>query len=183
MKKTETILRKRYKTVAVRALREKFGYNNQAAIPRISKVVVNVGVGKATTEPKELDAVVKSLERITGQKPVLTRAKKSIASFKLRAGMPIGAVVTLRGKRMENFLEKLVHAALPRVRDFQGLSTESFGSNGTFSIGLKEHLVFPEIASENIESIHGVGISVVTTAETADEGMVLLRALGFPFRT
>ncbi|MBI4425982.1 MAG: 50S ribosomal protein L5 [Candidatus Kerfeldbacteria bacterium] len=167
---------------AARKLKEQFGYTNQHAVPKITKVVLNVGVGRAVRDAKELETVVKSLERITGQKPVRTSARKSIASFKIRAGMPIGAMVTLRGRPMRHFLEKLIHAALPRVRDFQGLSPTSFDRHGIYTLGLKEHLVFPEIASDSVDQIHGVGITIVTTAKTPAEGLTLLRALGFPLQ-
>jgi large subunit ribosomal protein L5 len=129
-----------------------------------------------------LETVVKTLERITGQKPVLTLARQSIASFKIRTGMPIGAMVTLRGKRLDHFLDKLVHVTLPRVRDFQGLNPKSFDRRGVYTIGLKEHLVFPEIAADNIDHVHGLAITIVTTAQTPGEGLALLRALGFPIQ-
>ncbi len=175
-------LRERYQSSAIPALKQRFGYTNVLAVPRITKVVLNVGVGRASRDVKELDMVVKTLERITGQKPVLTSARKSIASFKIREGMPIGAMVTLRGKRMEHFLEKLIHVALPRVRDFRGLSPQSFDKNGVYTLGLREHLVFPEIATDSIDKIHGVAVTIVTTARTSEEGMTLLQSLGFPFR-
>ncbi len=175
-------IRERYRRDAVPALRERFGYTNLLAVPRLTKVVVNAGVGRASRDAKELDAVVKTVERITGQKPILTKARKSIAAFKIREGMPIGVAVTLRGKRMEHFLEKLVHAALPRVRDFQGLSPKGFGRSGHYTIGLREHLVFPEISSDSIQSVHGLAITIVTTAKTAAEGELLLRSMGFPIR-
>ncbi len=175
-------LRDRYRTTAVPELRKRFGYQNVNAIPKVVKVVLNVGVGSASREPKDLDLAVTTLARITGQKPVLTLAKKSIASFKIRHGMPIGAMVTLRGKRMEHFLEKLVHVTLPRVRDFRGLSPDAFGRQGSYTLGLKEHLVFPEISSDEIEKIHGLGLTIVTTAASPAEGVALLTALGFPFR-
>lgn len=182
MKVTIPPLPERYRTVAIPELQKRFGYANVHATPKLIKVILNVGVGSAARDQKDLDLAVKTLERITGQKPVLTRAKKSIASFKIRKGMPIGAMVTLRGKRMEHFLEKLVHAALPRVRDFQGLSPDSFGNSGSYTLGVKEHLVFPEISMDDMEKIHGVGITIVTTALTSAEGVALLTALGFPFR-
>jgi large subunit ribosomal protein L5 len=145
--------------------------------------VLNAGVGRAARDQKELDIVVQTLRQITGQQPVLTRARKSIANFKIRIGMPIGVMVTLRGKRMEHFLEKLIHAALPRVRDFQGLNPSSFNKERVMTIGIKEHIIFPEIASDTIEKLHGLAVSIVTTARTPDEGLTLLRALGLPIRT
>lgn len=174
--------RERYTTSAIPTLNERFGYKNPNAVPRIMKVVVASGVGRAARDPKELESVTSTLERITGQKPVLTTARKSIANFKLRTGMPIGVMVTLRGKRMEQFLMKLVHATLPRVRDFQGLSPDSFGKSGSYTIGFKEHLVFPEIASESVALLHGVAVTIVTNAKTSEEALMLLKALGFPFR-
>lgn len=174
--------RERYRQQAIPALRQKFGYTNVNAIPRVLKVVVSAGVGRAAREAKELVEAAKTIERVTGQKPVSTLARKSIANFKIRAGMPIGAMATLRGKRMEHFIDKLVHATLPRVRDFQGLSPASFGASGSYTIGFKEHMVFPEIASENVTSLHGIAVTIVTSARSADEGLTLLKTLGFPFR-
>lgn len=174
--------RERYER-AIPILRKEFGFTNLNAVPRVAKVVVNVGVGSAARDAKDLDLVVKTIERATGQKPVLTKARKSIASFKIREGIPIGVMVTLRGKRMEQFVEKLIHATLPRVRDFQGLPTSGFSTAGTFTMGLKEHLVFPEISTETIDKIHGLGITVQTTATKPAEAKALLAALGFPFRT
>lgn len=173
----------RYEKVALPALKESTKRSNPNAMPKVVKVVINVGVGRAAKDPKELDAVVHSIERITGQKPVLTKAHKSIATFKLRAGMPIGAMVTLRGARMRHFIDKLVHASLPRVRDFRGISPDSFGGSGIYTLGLKEHIVFPEIAGDSIEKIHGIAVTIVTTAHNPAEGKLLLASLGFPFRT
>ncbi|MBI4093275.1 MAG: 50S ribosomal protein L5 [Candidatus Kerfeldbacteria bacterium] len=175
--------RERYRSNALPELRRKFGYTNPHQFPRVVKVVINVGVGGAARDAKELENATNTLAKITGQKPVLTKAKSSIASFKIRAGMPIGAMVSLRGKKMEHFLDKLMHIVLPRVRDFQGLSPDSFGKSGSVTLGLKEHLVFPEIASEDFAKIHGLAVTIVTTAESASEGLTLLQALGFPFRT
>lgn len=174
--------RERYRERAVPALRERFGYTNVQAVPRLVKIVVNVGVGRAARDPKELEQVVKTIERVTGQRPVQTLARQSIAAFKVRQGMPIGATATLRGRRMEHFLEKLVHAALPRVRDFQGLSPKGFGQSGSYTLGLREHLVFPEIASDAIQSLHGLAVTIVTTARSPEEGATLLRAIGLPIR-
>lgn len=182
MTTTIASLQSRYAEKAVPALKQQFGYTNMNAVPRITKVVVSAGVGRAVRDAKELDTVVESLERITGQKAVQTKAKKSIANFKLREGLAIGVMVTLRGKRMRHFLEKLVHVALPRVRDFQGIPSTSF-SGGTYTIGFKEHLMFPEISSESIEKIHGLAVTIVTSAKTPAEARTLLQALGFPFRT
>jgi len=181
MTTTIPTLSKRYSERAVPALKQEFGYKNINAVPKIVKVIVSAGVGRAVRDAKELDTVVDTLTRITGQKPIQTKSRKSIANFKLRAGIPIGAMVTLRGRRMNDFLEKLVHVAFPRVRDFQGLSEKSF-SGGVFTVGFKEHLMFPEISSDSIEKIHGLAVTIVTTAATPNEARVLLTALGFPFR-
>ncbi len=180
--KNMPIFSERYSKVAVPALKELTKRTNPNAVPKVTKVVINVGVGRASKDPKELDAVVHTIERITGQKPVLTKAHKSIATFKLREGMPIGAMVTLRGPRMRHFIDKLVHAALPRVRDFRGVSPASFGQSGIYTLGLKEHIVFPDIAGDSVEKTHGIAITIVTTARNAAEGKLLLASLGFPFR-
>lgn len=182
MTTTITQFNERYRKIAVPALMKLTGRTNPHAIPRVVKVIVNVGVGRASRDQKELDVVARSVERITGQKPVLTKARKSIASFKIRVGMPIGAMVTLRGTRMHHFLDKLVHAALPRVRDFRGVGGASFGKSGNFTLGLKEHIVFPEMTGDNIDHIHGVAVTIVTTAKTPEEGRLLLSSLGFPFK-
>jgi large subunit ribosomal protein L5 len=150
-------------------------------IPKIEKVVVNMGVGEAVGDPKSLDAAVGDLTAITGQKPIITRAKKSIASFKLRAGMPIGCKVTLRGERMYHFLDKLFNVALPRIRDFRGVSPDGFDGRGNYTLGLKEQLVFPEIVYDKIDKLRGMDIAVVTTAGTDEEGYDLLKAMGMPF--
>ncbi|MBX5475838.1 MAG: 50S ribosomal protein L5 [Clostridia bacterium] len=174
-------LQARYRDVAVPELRKKFGYQNIMQVPRIVKVTINMGVGDAIQNPKLLDAAVNELMAITGQKPVVTRAKKSIAAFKLRAGMPIGAKVTLRGERMWDFLEKLFFVALPRVRDFHGISPDSFDGRGNYSLGLKEQLIFPEIDYDLVEKIRGMDVTIVTTAKTDEEARELLRLLGAPF--
>jgi large subunit ribosomal protein L5 len=174
-------MKQRYAEIAVPALKQEFGYTNVNAIPRITKVVISAGVGRAVRDVKELDVVTDSLRRMTGQKPVQTKSKKSIANFKLREGMPIGVMVTLRGHHMQDFLEKLVHVALPRVRDFQGIPLTSF-SVGTYTIGFKEHLMFPEIPSESVEKIHGLAVTIVTSAQSPAEAKTLLKSLGFPFR-
>jgi large subunit ribosomal protein L5 len=150
-------------------------------IPKIDKVVINMGVGEAVGDPKSLDAAVSDLTAITGQKPIITRAKKSIASFKLRARMPIGCKVTLRGERMYHFLDKLFNVALPRIRDFRGVSADGFDGRGNYNLGLKEQLVFPEIVYDKIDKLRGMDISIVTTARTDEEGYDLLKAMGMPF--
>ncbi|MBE3591297.1 MAG: 50S ribosomal protein L5 [Firmicutes bacterium] len=174
-------LQERYRNVVVPELQKKFGYKNIMQVPRIVKVTLNMGVGDAIQNPKLLDAAVNELAAITGQKPVVTRAKKSIAAFKLRAGMPIGAKVTLRGPRMWDFLEKLFFIALPRVRDFHGISPDSFDGRGNYSLGLKEQLIFPEIDYDRVEKIRGMDVTIVTTAKTDEEARELLRLLGAPF--
>lgn len=175
-------LQERYKNEVVPALQKRFGYRNVMEVPRIEKVVINMGVGEATQNPKALDAAVNDLAAITGQRPAITRAKKSIAAFKVRAGMPIGARVTLRGKRMYDFLERLFMLALPRVRDFRGVSPNSFDGRGNYSLGLREQLVFPEIDYDKVDKIRGMDITIVTTAKSDDEARELLRLLGMPFR-
>ncbi len=175
-------LKERYKERVVGEMMREFGYRNTMQVPRLAKVVVNVGMGKATSAIKMLEAAVVELTNITGQKPVVTRAKKSIAGFKLREGVPIGCMVTLRGNRMYEFLERLLHAALPRIRDFRGISTTGFDGRGNYTLGLKEQLIFPEIHYEGVTAIHGMDITVVTTANTDKEGMTLLKYFGFPFR-
>lgn len=171
-----------YKEQVVPAMMRRFGYSNRLQVPRLVKVVVNMGVGDAIQNPKLLDAAASELAKITGQKPIITRAKKSIAAFKLRAGMPIGCKVTLRGERMYDFLDKLFNIALPRVRDFRGVSTRSFDGRGNFSLGLKEQLVFPEVDYDDIEKVRGMDISITTTARTDEEAKELLSLLGMPFR-
>jgi len=152
-------------------------------VPRLECIVLNVGMGEATQNVKLLESAVKELATITGQHPVVTRARKAIANFKLRKGLPIGAKVTLRGKRMYEFLDRLVTAALPRIRDFKGVSPKSFDGRGNYTLGLKEQLIFPEIKYDTVEAIHGMDITIVTTANTNDEGKALLKNLGMPFRT
>lgn len=155
--------------------------DNEMIIPKIDKVVLNVGVGKSLQDKSYTDHVVKTLQRITGQKPVLTKAKKSISSFKIREGMIVGVKVTLRGKKMYDFVEKLIKVSLPRVRDFRGLSVKSFDRQGNFTLGIKEHLIFPEINPDEVEKIHGLEIVITTTAQDKKEGFWLLKLLGFPF--
>lgn len=175
-------LRERYYKEVVPALMQKFGYKNIMEVPRLEKVVINMGVGDAIQNPKLLDAAVNDLTVITGQKPVVTRAKKSIANFKLRTGMPIGCKLTLRRQRMYDFLEKLFNIALPRVRDFKGVSPHSFDGRGNYSLGVREQLIFPEIDYDKVEKIRGMDITIVTTAKTDEEARELLRLLGIPFR-
>lgn len=161
---------------------KKFNYNNVWEVPRLEKVVINMGVGEAKENPKLLDAAVRDLSIITGQKPVVTKAKKSVASFKLREGMSIGCKVTLRGQRMYHFLGKLINTALPRVRDFRGISPKSFDGRGNYTLGLKEQLIFPEINYDDVEKIMGMDITVVTSSKTDEEARELLRLLGMPFK-
>jgi large subunit ribosomal protein L5 len=163
-------------------LKEKFSYANIHQIPRMDKIVLNIGLGEAIQNIKILDSAVEELMNIAGQRPVVTRAKKSIAAFKLRAGMPIGCMVTLRRRRMFDFFEKLVNVALPRVRDFRGVSPKAFDGAGNYSLGIREHIIFPEIDYDKIDKIKGMNISIVTTAENDDEGRELLSLLGMPFR-
>lgn len=163
------------------ALKEKFGLKNPMAVPKIVKTVVNVGVGKTLKDPKYLDSIIADLKSVTGQQPVKTSARKSIAGFKIREGQVVGVSVTLRGQRMFDFLEKLINVALPRVRDFRGISAKGFDGRGNYNLGLKEQLVFPEISEESIEHVFGLEISVVTSAGTDEKGKELLKSLGFPF--
>ncbi|MEX1155715.1 MAG: 50S ribosomal protein L5 [Chloroflexota bacterium] len=172
----------RYIDEVVPALQREFGYANPMQIPRVDKIVVNIGLGEAIQNAKALDAAVADLAQITGQKPIVTRAKRSIAQFRLRTGMPIGAKVTLRGLRMYDFLERTVRLALPRIRDFRGITPRSFDGRGNFSIGLREQLVFPEIDYDKIDRLRGLEISIVTTAKTDEEGLKLLELLGMPFQ-
>lgn len=175
-------LRDKYRQDAVPALMKEFSYKNTMQAPRIVKVVLNVGMGEAITNAKALDHAVEELATITGQRPVVTRARKSIATFKLREGMPIGCTVTLRRERMYEFLDRFISAALPRIRDFKGISSKSFDGRGNYSIGIKEQIIFPEIDIDKVESIHGLDIAIVTTAKTDEEGRALLGYLGMPFR-
>jgi large subunit ribosomal protein L5 len=175
-------LRERYQSEVVPALEKEFGYANVMAIPKITKVVVNMGLGEATQNAKIVDTGVDEVARITGQKPVVTRAKKSIAQFKVRKGMPIGTMVTLRGERMWEFLDRLVSVALPRVRDFRGVSPRGFDGRGNYTLGLRDQLLFPEIDYMKVDKARGMNISVVTTAKTDEESRKLLQLLGMPFR-
>ena len=175
-------LRERYEKDVVPALMKQFDYKNPMQVPRLVKVVLNMGMGEAITNAKALDHAVSELELITGQHPVITRAKKSIATFKLREGMPIGCMVTLRKERMFEFLDRFINAALPRIRDFKGSPTKSFDGRGNYSLGIKEQVIFPEIEIDKIDSIHGMDIVIVTTAKTDEESRALLGHLGMPFR-
>ena len=163
-------------------LQEKFQYKNVMMIPKIEKIVVNMGVGEAATDSKAIDGAVRDLRAITGQQPMVTRARKSIASFRLRAGMPIGAKVTLRGDRMWEFLDRLTAVAIPRIRDFRGISPDCFDGRGNFSMGVTEQLIFPEIDFDSIDRQRGMDITIVTTAKTDEEGRALLDGFGFPFK-
>ncbi len=171
-----------YKTVTVAKLKEKRGYKNIMQVPRVSKVVLNVGFGRHSKEKPYMESVVRTLEKITGQKPVLNKAKKSISNFKIRQGTEIGASVTLRGASMYDFLYKLIHLTLPRVRDFRGLNPKSFDAKGNYTLGFKENLAFPEMGVESGELIHGVEITINTTAKNPEEGLALLSEIGFPFK-
>ena len=174
-------LKDKYLNEVVPGLQEQFKYTNVMAIPKLDKVVINIGLGEAVQNPKALDAALNDLTLITGQKPVVTRAKKSIASFKLREGMPVGVKVTLRGDRMYEFVDRLLSVALPRVRDFRGVSPKSFDGRGNYCLGLKEQLIFPEIEYDKIDKLRGMEIVFATTAKTDEEGRALLKLLGMPF--
>lgn len=174
-------IREQYKQDVIPALTEEFGYKNVYQVPKLEKIVLNIGLGEAVANGRALDAAVGDLTTITGQKPVVTRAKKSIATFKLRAGMPIGAVVTLRGDRMYEFFDRLVATALPRIRDFRGISPNSFDGRGNYTLGLREQIMFPEIDYDQIDKVRGLEVSIVTSANTDEEGRRLLALLGMPF--
>lgn len=175
-------LRELYQEDIVPALMKEFGYTSVMQVPAVKKIVVNVGLGEALENAKAIEFAVNDITQITGQKPIVTRARKSIAGFKLREGRPIGVKVTLRGERMWSFLTRLVHIALPRTRDFQGVSPDSFDGRGNYSLGLREQLIFPEINYDKIDQIRGMEVSIVTSAQTDEEGRSLLRQLGMPFR-
>jgi large subunit ribosomal protein L5 len=179
--RTAPRLKQRYRDEIVPALREEFGYANVMQVPGLTKIVVNMGVGEAARDSKLIEGAIKDLTAITGQKPMVTKAKKSIASFKLREGNEIGAKVTLRGDRMWEFYDRLVSLAIPRIRDFRGMPPNQFDGHGNYTFGLTEQLVFPEIDYDRIDSVRGMDITIVTTAQTDDQGRALLRALGFPF--
>lgn len=171
-----------YRTSAVPALTKEFGYKNPMEVPKLEKIVVNMGLGMAVANPKVIDTAVVELATVAGQKPLVTRSRKAIASFKLRAGLPIGAMVTLRKERMWEFLDRLVNLALPRTRDFRGVSRKAFDGSGNYTLGLKEQIIFPEINYDGIDVIKGMNITFVTTAKTDEEARALLKALGMPFR-
>ncbi|PYT06183.1 MAG: 50S ribosomal protein L5 [Acidobacteria bacterium] len=175
-------LKEQYRKETIPALMQRFGYRNPMAVPKVSKIVLNMGVGEAHTDIKILDAAVEELAAIVGQRPVVTRAKKSIANFKIRAGMPIGCMVTLRGERMHEFLDRLVSLALPRVRDFRGVSTRSFDGRGNYTLGVRDQLIFPETNYAKVTKVKGMNITIVTTARTDEEAQALLASLGMPFR-
>ena len=172
----------RYKAEVVPRLREKFGYRNPMQVPKVDKVIINMGLGEAIENIKILDSAAEEIGIITGQKAVITKARKSISNFKLRAGVPIGMKVTLRRDRMYNFLDKLIAVALPRMRDFKGVSPKGFDGRGNYTLGIKEQIIFPEVNYDKIDKIKGMNITIVTTARTDEEGMELLRLLGMPFR-
>jgi large subunit ribosomal protein L5 len=172
----------KYKDVAIPALTKQFGYTNPNQVPRLEKIVVNMGLGAAVTNPKIIDTAVEELRAVTGQKPIVTRSKKAIASFKLRAGLPIGAMVTLRKAKMWEFLDRFISIALPRMRDFRGVSRRAFDGQGNYTLGLKEQIIFPEIDYDRIDVIKGLNVSFVTTANTDEEGRALLQHMGMPFR-
>jgi large subunit ribosomal protein L5 len=176
-------LKERYQKEVTAALKKEFGYSNEMAIPKIQKIVVNMGLGEATSNAKLADVGADEVGRITGQKPVVRRATKSIAQFKLRQGMPIGAMVTLRGERMWEFLDRLISIALPRVRDFRGVSPKGFDGRGNFTMGLRDQLLFPEIDYMKVDKARGMNVSVVTTAKTDEEARKLLQLIGLPFRS
>lgn len=175
-------LQEKYLTEIVPMLKERLGFNNPMRLPRLYKIVVSIGLGEAISNPKVLEAAERDLASISGQHPVITRAKKSIAAFKLREGMPIGLMVTIRGKRMYEFFSRLVDVVLPRFRDFRGVSTDSFDSQGNYSLGIKEQLVFPEIDYDKVDKVRGLQITIVTTAPNNEEARCLLELMGMPFR-
>ncbi|MGF1480346.1 MAG: 50S ribosomal protein L5 [Cyanophyceae cyanobacterium] len=175
-------LKSQYEETIVPKLQEQFGYTNVHQVPKVKKVIVNRGLGEASQNARSLESSLEELAIITGQKPVVTRAKKAIAGFKIREGMPVGVMVTLRSERMYAFLERLINLALPRIRDFRGISPKSFDGRGNYSLGIREQLIFPEIDYDSIDQIRGMDISIVTTANTDEEGRALLKEMGMPFR-
>jgi large subunit ribosomal protein L5 len=175
-------LKERYQKEVAPAIAKEFGIENPMAVPRLTKIVLNMGMGEAVANPKILDTAVEELRAIAGQKPVITKAKKSIASFKLRQGMPIGVMVTLRGEHMYEFFDRLVSVALPRVRDFRGVSPKAFDGRGNYTVGIREQLIFPEIDFNKVDKMRGLNISIVTSARDDDQARALLKALGMPFR-
>lgn len=176
-------LRERYKKEIVPALMKRFNYNNVMQVPKLEKIIINMGLGEAIQNIKILDASTSELAAITGQRPIVTKARRSIAQFKVRTGMPIGCMVTLRKHRMYYFLDRLINIALPRVRDFKGLSPNSFDGRGNYTLGIREQLIFPEVDYDKVEKAKGMNISIVTTAKTDEEGLELLRMMGMPFRS
>jgi large subunit ribosomal protein L5 len=174
-------LKQKYQESVVPAMMTEFGYKNRMEVPRLNKITINIGVGEATQNVKAIDSVVAELTAIAGQKPVVTKAKKAIANFKLREGMPIGCMVTLRRERMFEFLDRLIHVALPRVRDFKGVSDRSFDGRGNYSLGLREQIIFPEIHADKVEKSRGLSITITTTAKSDQEGRALLKLMGMPF--
>jgi len=177
-----SVLANEYKEEILPQLMEKFNYNNVMEAPKLEKIVVNVGLGDAKEDTKLLDTVVDEIARITGQRPTVTRAKKSIANFKIREGMPVGVKVTLRGEQMFEFLYKLINVTMPRIRDFRGVSPKSFDGRGNYSLGISEHTVFPEINIDDVDNVHGLEITIVTSAETDEEAFELLSIMGMPFK-
>lgn len=175
-------LKELYKTDVVAALQKEFGYKNVMEIPRVTKITLNMGVGEAIGDKKQIDNAVADLQAISGQKPLVTKARKSIAGFKIREDWPIGAKVTLRGERMWEFMDRLIDIALPRVRDFRGINPKSFDGRGNYSMGVKEQIIFPEIEYDKVDKLRGLDVTVTTTARTNDEGRALLKALSFPFK-
>jgi len=178
----EARLYKEYKEEIISNLQEQFDYDNIMAVPKLEKIVINSGVGEAVENEKRLDTVSDNLAKITGQHPIITKSKKSISNFKVREGMPIGCKVTLRKKKMYEFLDRLINLALPRTRDFQGVPDKSFDGRGNYTLGIKEHTIFPEINTEQVDNVHGLDISFVTTAETDEEAYALLKEFGMPFQ-
>lgn len=178
----EARLQRHYRENVVPTLRERFGYDNPHEIPRVEKVVLNVGVGEAADDHRLLESVVEEVAAIAGQKPIVTRARKSISNFNLRQGQPVGVKVTLRKRRMYEFLDRLVSVAIPRIRDFRGLPQRSFDGRGNYTMGIQEQIIFPEVDIEEVREVHGMDITVVTTTDRDDEAFTLLRELGFPFR-
>ncbi len=176
-------LKEKYRQEVIPALQKEFNYSNVMQVPTLHKVVVNIGMGEAIQNNKAMDNAVRDLTDITGQKPVVTRAKRSVAAFKLREGMQIGCMVTLRGERMYYFLDKLINVALPRLRDFQGISPDAFDGRGNYTLGIREQLVFPEVDYDKVDKVRGMEITIVTTARTDEEGRRLLKLLGMPFRS
>jgi len=175
-------LKEDYKSRVAPALKEQFGYKNPMQIPNVTKIIVNMGVGEAATNSKLIEGALSDMAAITGQKPVTTRARKSISNFKLRDGMPVGCRVTLRGEQMWEFLDRLINVTLPRIRDFRGVSPKAFDGRGNYTLGLKEQIIFPEIDYDKVDKVRGMDITIVTTANTNDEGRALLKAFSMPFR-